>query len=126
MADAQQVQDLHNEVCVRAGLNPGMYYSKLSRPSKKTIERLEKLIGYMAAQGINSEERAMFLRQIVDGAGIGDIRYSKMKSGSFSPIRFGVIKRTRDGRVYVDEQRLERLEYVSSFLEGLKAIADRS
>lgn len=121
MSENNQVQALYDEICGRAGLNPDTYYPKLSKPRKKTIKRLEKLIGYMVAQKINSEERALPPREIIGGAGIRSMRYSDIKIGFFSPIRFGVIKKTRDGRAYVDEQRLEGLEYISSFLEGLKA-----
>lgn len=116
-----QVQDLYRTICDRAGLDVGMWNVSIGKlPRRETVEKLEKVIGYMVTQKINSEERALTPRQISDGVGVKSICfYDELKSRSFSPTRFGVVKRTEDKRIYVDPQRLEELQYLS-FLEALK------
>jgi hypothetical protein len=122
MSTTQQVQDLYRTICDRAGLDAGMWNVSIDNlPRRETIEELEKVIGYMVTQKIDSEERALSLRQISDGTEVGSVCfYEVLKGRSFSPTRFGVLKITKDKRNYVDPQRLEELHYLS-FLEDLRS-----
>jgi len=122
MSTTQQVQDLYRTICGRAGLDAGMWRVSIGKlPRRKTIEKLETAVGYMVTQKIDSEERALSLRQINDGTGVGSMYlYDILKGRSFSPARFGVVKITRGRRSYVDPQRLEEIQYLF-FLEDLRS-----